>query len=98
MRASSGIGSPSSIASNPAMISAMRALTPCPAPRNLATKSPPPSVSTTAGNDPPSLNGWTYLAAVKTGNWDIVRKILPPSGCRQNQLGGGADQGRGDPL
>ena len=40
--------------------SATSALGPCPAPRNLTTKLPSASVSTTAGNEPPSRSGTTY--------------------------------------
>ena len=57
--ASSGAGSPTAWARSPTTSSAISTFAPCPAPRNLTTNSPPPSVSTTAGSDPPSRRGWT---------------------------------------
>src|SRR6185437_4006100 len=65
--ASDGTGRSSALATIPPMSSATSAFAPCPAPRNLTTNIPS-SVSTTAGSEPPSRSGCTYLCAARVGN------------------------------
>ena len=69
--ASDGTGRSSASATIPPMSSATSAFAPCPAPRNLTTNIPS-SVSTTAGNEPPSRNGCTYRRAVRAGSEAVL--------------------------
>ena len=71
----SGTSSPRARPISPAISSAMRAFSPWPAPRNLATYSPSSSASTTAGSEPPSRSGVTYRVAV---TWRITPQVSCP--------------------
>src|SRR5258708_7265451 len=67
----SGTGRPAARPISPASSSAIRALGPCPAPRNLSTYKPSSSASMIAGRDPPSRSGVTYRLAVTALNFIV---------------------------
>src|SRR5215216_1055648 len=85
----SGTGNPAVLASSPAINSAISALVPCPAPRNLSTYIPSSSASMIAGSDPPSRNGVTYLVAVTV----LILFILLVPQRNQRIDSGGAPRG-----